>query len=52
MRRPVQFQIAPISVGWLIALLVLIVVIILAIISQLPLLLAGLIGGVALSRLL
>jgi hypothetical protein len=50
----VRFEIAPsvISLGWIVALLVLILVIVFAVLAQIPLLLAGLIGGVALSRLL
>jgi hypothetical protein len=47
-----QLSVPVITIGWLVALIVLLVVIVLAILSQLPLLLAGLIGGVALSRLL
>ncbi len=42
----------PITLGWLIAFLVLVIVIILLVIKNLDPLLAGLIGGVALSRLL
>ncbi len=42
----------PLTLGWLIAFIVLVVVVVLFIISQIPPVIAGLIGGVALSRLL
>ncbi len=42
----------PLTLGWLIAFIVLVVIIILFVLSQIPPILAGLIGGVALSRLL
>jgi hypothetical protein len=50
-----QFQVVaggPITLGWLVALLVLILAIIFAVLNTIPLVLAGLIGGVALARLL
>jgi hypothetical protein len=47
-----QFSVPPITIGWLIALLVLILCIVFAVIGWLDVLLAGLIGGVALARLL
>ncbi len=49
-----QFQVvSPVfSLGWLIAALVFVVVVVLLVLSQVPLLLGLLIGGVALSRLL
>lgn len=51
---PVQFQMtAPVvTIGWLIALLVLLVVIVLMVISQMEIRLGLLIGGLALARLL
>jgi hypothetical protein len=42
----------PVTVGWIIALLVLILCIVFAVVGQLDYLHAGLIGGVALARLL
>jgi hypothetical protein len=47
-----QFTMPPVTIGWIIALLVLILCIVFAVIGRLDFLLAGLIGGVALSRLL
>jgi hypothetical protein len=47
-----QFVLPPVTIGWIIALLVLILCIVFAVIGRLDFLLAGLIGGVALSRLL
>lgn len=41
----------PVTVGWLIALLVLIIAIVLIVIGQLPLLVGGLIAALALARL-
>lgn len=41
----------PVTLGWLIALLVLILCIVFVVIGQLPLIVGGLIGGVALARL-
>jgi hypothetical protein len=48
----VQWSVPPITVGWIIALLVLILCIVLAVVGRMDVLEAGLIGGVALSRLL
>jgi len=48
----VQLTMPAITIGWIIALLVLILCIVFAAIGRLDLLLAGLIGGVALARLL
>jgi hypothetical protein len=47
-------QIAPpvVTIGWVIAVVVLILCVIFAVIGQLPVLLAALIGGVAIARLL
>lgn len=50
-----QFQVAasgPITIGWVIALIVLLLVIIFAVLNTVPLIVAALIGGVALARLL
>jgi hypothetical protein len=47
-----QFTMPPLTIGWIIALLVLILCIVFAVIGRLDFLIAGLIGGVALSRLL
>jgi hypothetical protein len=47
-----QFTVPPITVGWIVALLVLILCIVFAAIGRLDFVLAGLIGGVALARLL
>jgi hypothetical protein len=47
--QPVAFQ--PITIGWLIALLVLIIAIVLIVIGQLPVVVGGLIAALALSRL-
>jgi hypothetical protein len=47
-----QFTMPPLTIGWIIALLVLILCIVFAVIGRLDFVLAGLIGGVALSRLL
>jgi hypothetical protein len=49
-----RFEIAPsvISLGWIIALIVLILVIVFLVLAQVPLLVGLLIGGVALARLL
>jgi hypothetical protein len=47
-----QFTMPPVTIGWIIALLVLILCIVFAVIGRLDFLLAGLIGGAALSRLL
>jgi hypothetical protein len=46
-----QFTMPPITIGWIIALLVLILCIVFAAIGRLEVVLAILIGGVALSRL-
>jgi hypothetical protein len=46
-----QWTMPPITIGWIIALLVLILCIVFAAIGRLDLIIAGLIGGVALSRL-
>jgi len=48
----VQFTMPAITIGWLIALLVLILCIVFAAIGRLDVVLAGLIGGAALARLL
>jgi hypothetical protein len=47
-----QFTMPPLTIGWIIALLVLILCIVFAVIGRLDFVLAGLIGGVALARLL
>ena len=47
-----QFTMPPVTIGWIIALLVLILCIVFAVIGRLDFVLAGLIGGVALARLL
>ncbi len=47
-----QIGLPPVTIGWVIALLVLILCIVFAALGQLPLIIAGLIGGVALARLL
>jgi len=47
-----QIAMPPITVGWIIALLVLILAIVLIVVSQVPLIIGLLIAGVALSRLL
>jgi len=47
-----QIAMPPITVGWIIGLLVLILAIVFVAIGQVPLIIGALIGGVALSRLL
>ena len=47
-----NLALAPVTVGWIIALLVLILCIVLIVVGQLPVVVGGLIAGVALSRLL
>ena len=47
-----NLSLAPVTVGWIIALLVLILCIVLIVVGQLPVVVGGLIAGVALSRLL
>lgn len=42
----------PITIGWIIALLVLILAIVFVAVGQLPLIVGGMIGGAALARLL
>jgi hypothetical protein len=46
------WTVPPVTVGWIIALLVLLLCIVFAVVGQLDYLHAGLIGGVALARLL
>ena len=47
--QPLALQ--PVTVGWILALLVLILCIVFVVLGQLPLIVGGLIGGVALARL-
>jgi len=47
-----QWTLAPVGPGWIIAILVLILCVVFAVLGRLDFLLAGLIGGVALARLL
>ena len=51
-RNVVQWTVPPVTIGWIIALLVLILCIVFAVLGRIDFLLAGLIGGVALARLL
>jgi hypothetical protein len=46
------FALPAITIGWVLAMIILILVIVFAVLGQLPPLLAVLIGGVALARLL
>jgi len=46
------WTVPPVTVGWILALLVFILCIVFAVIGRLDFVLAGLIGGVALARLL
>jgi len=47
-----QVGLAPVTIGWIIALVVLVLAIILIVVGQLPIVVGGLIAGVALARLL
>jgi len=47
-----QIAMPAITIGWIIALLVLILAIVFIVVGQVPLIIGALIGGVALSRLL
>lgn len=47
-----QFTMPAVTIGWIIALLVLILCIVFAVLGRLDFLVAGMIGGVALARLL